>query len=126
MCNLFGLSEMRNIGSRVYWATIPPSASTSANGERAPPRITEDEAAGRATDRRIFEDAGHLITVWNERQAKRMPMPSLPTIGAAIKAGYWFPCVPTTNRAMSASGSQTVAVMFHAGAASHHAFIRHC
>src|SRR4029077_2407627 len=32
-------------------------------GERAPPRITEDRAAGRATDRQIFEGAGHLITV---------------------------------------------------------------
>jgi hypothetical protein len=28
--------------------------------------------------------------VWNERQAKRMPMLFSPTIGAAITAGYWF------------------------------------
>jgi hypothetical protein len=34
--------------------------------------------------------ADHLIAVWNERQAKRMPMLFSPTIGAAIKAGYWF------------------------------------
>ena len=50
----------------------------------------EDAAARRATDRQILEDADHLITVWNERQAKRMPMLFSPTIGAAITAGYWF------------------------------------
>jgi hypothetical protein len=27
---------------------------------------------------------------WNERQAKRIPMLFLPTIGAAITAGFWF------------------------------------
>src|SRR5580704_4036107 len=47
-------------------------------------------AARRATERQILEDADHLITVWNERQAKRMPMLFSPTIGAAITAGYWF------------------------------------
>ena len=51
----------------------------------------EKEAAiRRATERQILEDAEHLITVWNERQAKRMPMLFSPTIGAAITAGYWF------------------------------------
>ena len=38
----------------------------------------------------MFEDAERLIVVWNERQAKRMPMLFSPTIGAAIKAGYWL------------------------------------
>ncbi len=47
-------------------------------------------AARRATDRQILEDAEQLVTAWNERQAKRMPMLFSPTIGAAIKAGYWF------------------------------------
>jgi hypothetical protein len=48
----------------------------------------EKEAAGRrATDRQILEDADHLITVWNERQAKRMPMLFSPTIAAAVTAG---------------------------------------
>ena len=28
--------------------------------------------------------------MWNERQAKHMPMLFSPTIGAAITAGYWF------------------------------------
>jgi hypothetical protein len=49
----------------------------------------KDAAARRATERQILEDANHLI-VWNERQAKRMPMLFSPTIGAAITAGYWF------------------------------------
>jgi hypothetical protein len=38
----------------------------------------------------VLEDAERLITAWNERQAKRMPMLFSPTIGAAITAGYWF------------------------------------
>jgi hypothetical protein len=28
----------------------------------------------RATEKQILEDADHLLTIWNERQAKRMPM----------------------------------------------------
>ena len=40
----------------------------------------------RATDAHVLEDAEYLITVWNERQAKRIPMLFLPTIGAAIAA----------------------------------------
>ena len=57
------------------------------------PRRQEAEkeaAARRATDRQILEDAEQLVTAWNERQAKRMPMLFSPTIGAAITAGYWF------------------------------------
>jgi hypothetical protein len=50
----------------------------------------KEAAARRATEKQILEDADHLITVWNERQAKRMPMVFSPTIGAAITAGYWF------------------------------------
>jgi hypothetical protein len=37
-------------------------------------------AARRATDRQILEDADHLVAVWNERRAKRMPMLISPTI----------------------------------------------
>jgi hypothetical protein len=63
-----------------------PWASTSAKWQEA-----EKESAGRrATDRQILEDAEQLVTAWNERQAKRMPMLFSPTIGAAITAGYWF------------------------------------
>jgi hypothetical protein len=50
----------------------------------------KEAATRRATEKQILEDADHLITVWNERQAKRMPMLFSPTIGAAITAGYWF------------------------------------
>ena len=45
---------------------------------------TEKEGANRrATDAQVLEDAERLITAWNERQAKRMPMLFSPTIGAA-------------------------------------------
>jgi hypothetical protein len=47
-------------------------------------------ASRRATEAQILEDAERLVTAWNERQAKRMPMLFSPTIGAAITAGYWF------------------------------------
>src|ERR1700731_4857550 len=50
----------------------------------------KEAAARRGTERQILEDADHLVTIWNERQAKRMPTLFSPTIGAAIKAGYWF------------------------------------
>jgi hypothetical protein len=37
--------------------------------------VAEKEAAVRpATDAQVLEDAERLITAWNERQAKRMPM----------------------------------------------------
>src|SRR3984885_6574673 len=49
-----------------------------------------EASARRATEKQILEDADHLIAVWKERQAKRMPMLFSPTIGAAITAGYWF------------------------------------
>jgi hypothetical protein len=45
-------------------------------------QLAEKEAAGRrATDAQVLEDAERLIAVWNERQAKRMPMIFSPTIG---------------------------------------------
>ena len=55
-------------------------------------QAAEKEAAPRrATEQQILEDAAdHLITVWNARQSKRMPMLFSPTIGAALTAGYWF------------------------------------
>jgi hypothetical protein len=34
-----------------------------------------DTAARRATDAQVLEDAERLIAAWNERQARRMPMP---------------------------------------------------
>ncbi len=54
-------------------------------------QLAEKEVAGRrATDAQVLEDAERLITAWNERQAKHMPVLFSPTIGAAITAGYWF------------------------------------
>ena len=51
-------------------------------------QLAEKEVAGRrATDAQVLEDAERLITAWNERQAKHMPMLFSPTIGAAITAG---------------------------------------
>jgi hypothetical protein len=51
----------------------------------------EKEAAKRrATDAQVLEDAERLITAWNERQERRMPMLFSPTIGTAITAGYWI------------------------------------
>jgi hypothetical protein len=33
----------------------------------------KEAAARRVSEKQVLEDADHLITVWNERQAKRMP-----------------------------------------------------
>ena len=38
----------------------------------------------------MLEDAERLITAWNERQARRMPLLFAPTIGAAMTGRYWF------------------------------------
>jgi hypothetical protein len=56
------------------------------------PAVAMDGTAAtrRATDAQVLEDAEHLIGAWSERQALRAPMIFSPTIGAAIKAGYWF------------------------------------
>ena len=50
----------------------------------------KEAATRRTTDAQVLEDAERLIAAWNERQALRAPMIFSPTIGAAIKAGYWF------------------------------------
>jgi hypothetical protein len=47
-------------------------------------------AARRAIDAQVLEDAERLIAAWNERQTIRAPMIFSPTIGAAVRAGYWF------------------------------------
>jgi hypothetical protein len=50
----------------------------------------DKEATNRpATGAQVLEDAERLIAAWNERQAIRAPMIFSPTIGAAIRAGYW-------------------------------------
>ena len=47
-----------------------------------------EAAARRATDAQVFEDAERLIADRKERQARRMPLPFAPTIGAALAARY--------------------------------------
>ena len=54
-------------------------------------QVAEKEAATRrATDAQMLEDAERLISAWNERQARQMPLLFAPTVGAAIAARYWF------------------------------------
>jgi hypothetical protein len=54
-------------------------------------QAAEKEAAKRrATDAQVLADAERLIAAWNERQALHAPMIFSPTIGAAIRVGYWF------------------------------------
>jgi hypothetical protein len=54
-------------------------------------QVAEKEAsARRASDAQVLEDAERLIAAWNERQALRAPMIFSPTIGGAVRAGYWF------------------------------------
>jgi hypothetical protein len=53
--------------------------------ERAALAAKEAEAR-RALGPQIMADAAHLVTTWNARQEKHMPMLFSPTIGAAIKA----------------------------------------
>ena len=50
----------------------------------------KEAGSRRATEAQVLEDAERLIAAWNERQALRPPMIFSPTIGAAIRAGYWF------------------------------------
>ena len=49
-----------------------------------------EAAARRATDAQVLQDAERLISAWNERQARRMPLLFAPTIGAALVARHHF------------------------------------
>ena len=72
----------------VYCATMGFNRRKMEDRRR---EAAEKEAASRrATDAQVLRDAKRLIAAWNERQALRAPMIFSPTIGAAIKAGYWF------------------------------------
>src|SRR6202162_3184236 len=69
----------------------------------------QEAAACRATEKQILEDADHLVAVWNEHQAKWMPMLFSPTISAAITAGHrflWVRCPPC--RTMSSVDLQSL------------------
>ena len=98
-------------------------------------QVAEKEAAGRrATEAQVLEDAERLIAAWNERQAKRMPMLFSPTIGAAIKAGYWFlwvrcPACRTINaidlRGLDRHPDAAVSSLIPAFSAAHAGRMRH-
>jgi hypothetical protein len=47
-------------------------------------------AARRAVDAQVLVDAETLIAIWNERQARRMPLLFAPTIGATVVARHHF------------------------------------
>ena len=49
-----------------------------------------EAAARRASDPQVLADAEALISAWNERQARRMPLLFAPTIGAALGARHHF------------------------------------
>ena len=49
-----------------------------------------EAAARRASEAQVLEDAERLISAWNERQAKRMPLLFAPTIGATIASRHHF------------------------------------
>jgi hypothetical protein len=49
-----------------------------------------EAGARRATDAQVLQDAECLISAWNERQARRMPLLFAPTIGAALAARRHF------------------------------------
>jgi len=68
----------------VAWASTVARWKTSAAAPQ--PKAAEQ----RASHPQIVEDAERLVAVWNERQARGMPMLFSPTIGAAVVAGYWF------------------------------------
>jgi hypothetical protein len=62
--------------------------------EQRQAKADAEAASRRATDAQVLEDAERLIGAWNERQAARMPMLFLPTIGAAIASRHWFLWAP--------------------------------
>jgi hypothetical protein len=48
-----------------------------------------EAASRRASNAQVLADADRLISTWNERQARRMPMLFSPTIGAAVASRHW-------------------------------------
>jgi len=57
--------------------------------ERAAAAAMEAEAR-RALRPQILADAQRLVTTWNARQERHMPMLFAPTIGAALASRHWF------------------------------------
>jgi hypothetical protein len=89
----------KSSGSLAIFAALTSNLYRRASGMGFNRRKMEDQrrqaaekeaATRRATDAQVLEDAERLIAAWNERQALRAPIIFSPTIGAAIRAGYWF------------------------------------
>jgi len=59
-------------------------------GAKRKAKADAEVAARRATDARVLQDAERLITAWNERQARRMPLLFAPTIGATHASRHHF------------------------------------
>ena len=70
----------------VFWHRAPLTDAVRTGT----PVADAEATTKRANDAQVLEDAERLITAWNERQAKRMPLLFAPTISAALAARYWF------------------------------------
>jgi hypothetical protein len=62
-------------------------------GAQRKAKADAEATARRAADAQVHADAERLIAVWNERQARRMPLLFAPTIGAALAARHHFPWI---------------------------------
>jgi hypothetical protein len=68
-------SSERNLGLTGRAVTTGAMVFNRRKMEDQRRQAAEKEAAARrATDAQVLEDAERLITAWNERQAKHMPM----------------------------------------------------
>jgi hypothetical protein len=78
-----------SIDTRARSATIRPWASTAARWKLSGrPRLTLRPPPDSPPGAQVLADVERLIAVWNERQARRMPLLFAPTIGAAL----WVYC----------------------------------
>ncbi len=53
-------------------------------------RRSAAEDAAKLADPLVLAEAGRVIAVWNERQARQLPMLFAPTIGAALGTRHHF------------------------------------
>ena len=53
-------------------------------------RRSAGESTAKFIDPLVLEDAIRVIAAWNERQARRLPMVFVPTIGAALSTRHHF------------------------------------
>jgi len=67
----------------------------------------------RTASAQALANAERLITPWNERQARRMPLFFAPTIGAALAARYHFESIarPTATPPCEVSHSVDIVLL---------------